>query len=90
MDEFAHGRAQGGLGGLAALAQLLMDRPSTDDGSEFDKHFSDLMGEQNVPHWHTFPRSPKMNAHCERPNRTLQDEFVDFHDALLFTDLPRL
>jgi transposase InsO family protein len=28
-------------------------------------------------HWHTYPKTPKMNAHCERFNRTLQDELVD-------------
>jgi transposase InsO family protein len=28
-----------------------------------------------------------MNAHCERFNRTVQEEFVDYHEDLLFTDL---
>ena len=27
-----------------------------------------------------------MNAHCERFNRTIQEQFVDWHEALLFTD----
>jgi len=42
---------------------------------------------QQGPQWHTFPRTPKMNARCERFNRTLQDEFLDYHEDLLFTDL---
>ena len=28
-----------------------------------------------------------MNAHCGRFNRTLQESFVDFHEALLFTNV---
>ncbi len=27
-----------------------------------------------------------MNAHVERFNRTLRDEFVDYHESLLFED----
>ncbi|HCO76874.1 MAG TPA: hypothetical protein DIT50_01545, partial [Rhodocyclaceae bacterium] len=30
-----------------------------------------------------------MNAHCERFNRTVQEQFVDWHEDLLFTDLTR-
>jgi transposase InsO family protein len=37
---------------------------------------------------HTCPRTPKMNAHCERFNRTIQEEFVDLHEDLLSYDLP--
>ena len=33
------------------------------------------------------PRSPKMNAHAERFNRTLQEQFVDYQEDLLFDDL---
>ncbi|MFH1308954.1 MAG: integrase core domain-containing protein, partial [Patescibacteria group bacterium] len=29
--------------------------------------------------YHTYPKQPKMNAHVERFNRTIQEEFVDFH-----------
>ncbi len=35
----------------------------------------------HLTHYHTYPRTPKMNAHCERFNRTLQDEFIDFHKS---------
>ena len=28
-----------------------------------------------------------MNAHCERFNRTIQEQFVDYHEDVLFTDL---
>ncbi len=31
--------------------------------------------------------SPKMNAHVERFNRALQEQFVDYHEDQLFHDL---
>ena len=51
----------------------------TDNGSEFKKHFAERLKELHLIHYHTYPRTPKMNAHCERFNRTIQEEFVDFH-----------
>ncbi|MGY0398475.1 MAG: integrase core domain-containing protein [Ostreibacterium sp.] len=35
----------------------------------------------------TSPNTLKMNAVCERFNRTLQERFVNYHEDLLFTDL---
>jgi transposase InsO family protein len=40
-----------------------------------------------ISRWYTYPKSPKMNAHIERFNRTLQESFVDYHEDLLFTDV---
>lgn len=51
----------------------------TDNGSEFAKEFSEKLKDLHLTHFHTYPRTPKMNAHCERFNRTLQDEFIDYH-----------
>ena len=51
----------------------------TDNGSEFKKHFSEKLKRLHLTHYHTYPRTPKMNAHCERFNRTIQEEFVDYH-----------
>ena len=64
-------------------------RVLSDNGAEFARHFHRAVTEHGAVHWHTFPRSPKMNAHCERFNRTVQEEFVDVHEELLFYDLPR-
>jgi transposase InsO family protein len=58
----------------------------TDNGSEFKGHFAKRLSEQEVVHWKTYPKTPKMNAHCERFNRTIQECFVDYHEDLLFTD----
>lgn len=55
----------------------------TDNGSEFMKHFSQKLNELHLTHYHTYPRTPKMNAHMERFNRTIQEEFVDYHAGAL-------
>lgn len=55
----------------------------TDNGSEFKKHFTEALKELHLVHYHTYPKTPQMNAHLERFNRTIQDEFIDFHTYLL-------
>lgn len=68
----------------------LPDCPSslqTDNGSEFALHFSAAIGELGLTHFHTYPRSPKMNAHVERFNRTLDEEFLQGNRALLRDDV---
>ena len=55
----------------------------TDNGSEFMKHFDEELRHLHKTHWHTYPKTPKMNAHAERFNRTLQEEFLDYHEDLL-------
>lgn len=59
----------------------------TDNGSEFMKNFAKYVEAQGITHYHTYPKSPKQNACCERVNRTIQDEFMIKHHDLLFTDL---
>ena len=55
----------------------------TDNGSEFMKHFTAEVKRLHKVHWHTYPKTPKMNAHAERFNRTIQEEFVDYHEPEL-------
>ena len=55
----------------------------TDNGSEFMKHFDEELRRLHKNHWHTYPKTPKMNAHVERFNRTIQEEFIDYHEDLL-------
>jgi transposase InsO family protein len=59
----------------------------SDNGSEFKKYFTQEVNKTSITHFHTYPRTPKMNGHCERFNRTLQEEFVDYHINLLFDDI---
>lgn len=51
----------------------------TDNGSEFAKNFDAEIKRQHKTHWHTYPKTPKMNPHDERFNRTIQEEFVNYH-----------
>jgi transposase InsO family protein len=55
----------------------------TDNGSEFMRHSDEELRHLHKVHWHTYPKTPKMNAHAERFNRTLQEEFLDYHEELL-------
>ncbi len=55
----------------------------TDNGSEFKKHFDQELRKLHMVHYHTYPKTPKMNAHLERFNRTIQEEFIDYHSFLL-------
>ena len=60
----------------------------TDNGSEFKKYFSERLRELHLTHYHTYPKTPKMNAHVERFNRTIQDDWIDWHlQALLDPDI---
>lgn len=57
----------------------------TDNGSEFKKQFHKHICDLHKTHYHTYPRTPKMNAHNERFNRTIQEEFINHYEHLLTT-----
>ena len=59
----------------------------TDNGSEFALRFEEACTKLNLTHFHTYPRTPKMNAHIERFNRTVSEDFISWHKALLRDDL---
>ncbi len=59
----------------------------TDNGSEFAKYFADTAQQLNLTHYHTYPRCPKMNAHVERFNRTVQEEWIVYNRAILRDDV---
>ena len=59
----------------------------SDNGSEFKKEFDAVLEKKQLTHYWTYPRSPKMNAHNERFNRTIQEQFVDYNEDLLFSDI---
>ncbi len=59
----------------------------TDNGSEFMEEFAKELKRLHLVHYHTYPKTPTMNAHCERFNRTIQEEYVDYHaEELLVPD----
>jgi transposase InsO family protein len=75
---------------LRYCIQVLPDCPNaiqTDNGSEFAKYFADTARRLGLVHYHTYPRSPKMNAHVERFNRTVQEEWITYNRAVLRDDV---
>lgn len=75
---------------LKKVRIVLPDCPSavqTDNGSEFALHFETACRENDILHFHTYPKSPQMNAHVERFNRTLDEEFLRFNRTLLRDDI---
>jgi len=60
-----------------------IQRVQTDNGSEFAKHFAEQIKAEKIIHYHTYPHTPKMNAHCERFNRAIQEEYIDYHASEL-------
>lgn len=49
-------------------------RVLSDNGSEFKGAFDKMLNDADIEHWHTYPNTPKMNAHCKRFNRTITGE----------------
>lgn len=75
---------------LIKCQAVLPDCPKavqTDNGSEFALHFDRASKQLKFERFHTYPRSPKMNAHVERFNRTLNEEFLRYHRALMRDDV---
>ena len=56
----------------------------TDNGSEFFGEFDTYLQELNIQHIFTYPRCPKVNAHNERFNRTIQEEFINRSDEIYY------
>ena len=59
----------------------------TDNGSEFALHFAAAVEELGFIHYHTYLRSPKMNAHIERFNRAPWEEWSVWHRAWIRDDV---
>ena len=68
---------------LKNVAPFQITRVQTDNGHEFEKHFSQACREQDLVHYFNYPRHPQSNSHLERFNRTIQEQFAYWHtDAL--------
>jgi len=72
---------------LKLIAPFKINRVQTDNGLEFHKHFHDYLNKRDVTHYYTYPRSPKMNGHIERFNRTLKEEFSNYKKHTLAYDI---
>lgn len=51
----------------------------TDNGSEFAQHFDRSCQENDLVHFFNYPRHPQSNACVERFNRTIQEQFANWH-----------
>lgn len=77
------------------LSKLLLVCPfpvaevQTDNGSEFAKYFRDACVREGITQYHTYPRTPKMNAHIERFNRTVSEDCIMRHRDVLRDDVHR-
>jgi transposase InsO family protein len=67
--------------------KITINRVQTDNGSEFAGDATSYITKQGMVHYHNYPASPKQNAFIERFNRTIQEEFINHHLDLLFTNL---
>lgn len=72
---------------LIRVAPFPITEIQTDNGSEFAEHFHEACVTLGITHYHTYPRSPKMNAFIERFNRTLHEECLVYNRALLRDDI---
>ena len=72
---------------VVAVCPFPVTELQTDNGSEFAKHFETACTMLSLTHFHTYPRTPKMNACIERFNRTLSEDFIEMHRMLLRDDL---
>lgn len=71
------------------VAPLELVAVQTDNGSEFEKHFHLYLEKNDIIHFNTYPRSPKMNSEIERFNRTLSDAFIKQNKMLLAYDIDK-
>ena len=61
----------------------------TDNGMEFERYFREAIEKSRITHFHNYPKQPKMNAYIERYNKTVQEQFVDRHMHILFSDIEK-
>lgn len=52
---------------------------NTDNGSEYLLYFHDLTQKLNIPHYFSYPQTPKNNSRVERFIQTLEYEFLHYH-----------
>ncbi len=71
------------LGKLKAVAPFQIVRVQTDNGHEFLKHFAKACHHEHLVHFFNYPRHPQSNAHLERFNRTVQEQFACWNTDLL-------
>jgi len=72
---------------LIDVVPFTIKRVQTDNGLEFEKYFRNYLKNKSIIHFHNYPRCPKMNAFIERFNRTIQEDFINWHLMTLRDDI---
>lgn len=72
---------------LKKVAPFEIRRVQTDNGAEFHKRFRENLEKQGIIQFFNYPRRPQMNAQIESFNRTIQEDFIDWHLDLLTRDI---
>lgn len=72
---------------LQAVAPFTVKRVHHDNGSEFYRNFVTACKQQDVIQLWNYPKKPQHNGMVERLNRSIQDEFIDWHLEDLAYDL---
>ena len=67
------------LGKFLKVAPFATKRIQTDNGSEFEKHFAQSCQDNGLVHFFNYPKHPQSNSYLERFNRTIQEQFVNWH-----------
>jgi transposase InsO family protein len=56
-----------------------IDTVQTDNGLEFRGLFDRYLKQKQIKHLFIYPRCPKINSFVERANRSLKEEFINYH-----------
>jgi putative transposase len=64
---------------FTSVAPFAVSHIQTDNGGEFLKYFTQSCKDSNLIHFFNYPRHPQSNGHLERFNRTIQEQFADWH-----------
>ncbi len=55
----------------------------SDNGSENLKEFDQQLKKDGIPHLFIYPHCPQIDTFIERYNRTIQEEFLDYHEDII-------